>query len=125
MTEHVACLRNLWQVANDMGTTINYGGFHSIFISFLGEEWDNVVPVLFTFKTSAEVISFVMMHAEQLSNCIAAPSANPAHALAANTYNNRDAHCAVRKKSIVCQCKLWSSRQARPLNCQLFLAWWW
>ncbi|KAJ7790066.1 hypothetical protein B0H14DRAFT_3502077 [Mycena olivaceomarginata] len=51
MPEHVSRLRNLWQVANDMGAKIEDSGFRSIFISLPGEEWDNVVPILFTFPT--------------------------------------------------------------------------
>jgi hypothetical protein len=97
MIEHVARLRNLWQVANDMGAKIEDNGFRSIFISLLGEEWDNVVPVLFTFPTSVEVISFVTMHAERLSNRAPSATANPTHALAANTYSDRDARRAARK----------------------------
>ncbi|KAJ7339191.1 hypothetical protein DFH08DRAFT_1014072 [Mycena albidolilacea] len=66
MAEHISRLRTLWQVANNMGAKIEDKGFRSILISLLGEEWDTVVPVLHTFTTSVEVISFVTMHA----NCL-------------------------------------------------------
>jgi hypothetical protein len=65
LSEHVSCLRSLWQVANDMGAKIEDAAFRTIFISLLGKEWDNVIPVLHTFKTSSEVISFVTMHTER------------------------------------------------------------
>jgi hypothetical protein len=100
MPEHVSRLRNLWQAANDMGGKIDDSAFRSIFISLLGEEWDNVVPVLFTFTTSAEVISFVTMHAERLTNRVASSSTNPTQALAANTYNDRDARRAAHKNLV-------------------------
>ncbi|KAJ7829597.1 hypothetical protein B0H14DRAFT_3717052 [Mycena olivaceomarginata] len=80
MAEHVSRLRNLWQVANDMGAKIDDPGFRTIFISLLGEEWDNVVPVLYTFKTSSEVISFVTMHAERLNHVPSSSISNPAQA---------------------------------------------
>lgn len=57
LSEHVSRLRSLWQVANDMGAKIDDSGFRTIFISLLGAEWDNVVPVIHTFKTSSEAIS--------------------------------------------------------------------
>ncbi|KAJ7465351.1 hypothetical protein B0H11DRAFT_1733668, partial [Mycena galericulata] len=97
MAEHVARLRNLWKVANDMGAKIEDGQFRTIFISLLGEEWDNVVPVLHTYKTSAEVISFVTMHAERLNRTGAPSTSNPVpQALATNT--NFSALRAARKK---------------------------
>ncbi|KAJ7170661.1 hypothetical protein C8R43DRAFT_824668, partial [Mycena crocata] len=81
-----------------MGAKIDDAQFRSIFISLLGEEWDTVVPVLHTFKSSAEVISFVSMHAERLSNRTPSTStSSPAHALAANTFGDRDARRAARK----------------------------
>ncbi|KAJ7772066.1 hypothetical protein DFH07DRAFT_734377, partial [Mycena maculata] len=96
MAEHVARLRNLWKVANDMGAKIEDGQFRTIFISLLGEEWDNVVPVLHTYKTSAEVISFVTMHAERLNRTGVPSTSTPApQALAANT--NFDTRRAARK----------------------------
>ncbi|KAJ7667302.1 hypothetical protein B0H17DRAFT_990308, partial [Mycena rosella] len=101
MSEHVARLRNLWQVANDMGAKIDDSGFRTIFISLLGEEWDAVVPILHTYRTSVEVISFVTMHAERLSNRIPSSATSSTHALAANTYNDRDARRAARK-NLVC-----------------------
>ncbi|KAF8186561.1 hypothetical protein K438DRAFT_1973358 [Mycena galopus ATCC 62051] len=86
MLDHVSNvtrLRTLWQAANKMGSAIDDPSFRSIFISLLGEEWDTVVPVLHTFKMSAEVISFVNMHAERILN--RTPSAVPPTALNINT----------------------------------------
>lgn len=83
-----------------MGTKIENTGFHSIFISLLSEEWDNIIPVLYTFKTSSEVISFVTMHTKHLSNCVPLSSANPTHALQ-RTPTKTDAHC-VAHKNLVC-----------------------
>ncbi|KAJ7831658.1 hypothetical protein B0H13DRAFT_2371308 [Mycena leptocephala] len=80
-----------------MGAKIEDSAFRTIFISLLGEEWDNVVPVLHTFKTSSEVISFVTMHAERLNRIPSSSSTMPTTALAANTYNDRDARRAARK----------------------------
>ncbi|KAJ7203300.1 hypothetical protein GGX14DRAFT_652149 [Mycena pura] len=101
LAEHVSRLRNLWQVANDMGAKIDDAGFRTIFISLLGEDWDNVVPVLYTFKTSSEVISFVTMHAERLNRVPPSSSTTSTTALAANTFTNRDARRAARK-NLVC-----------------------
>jgi hypothetical protein len=100
MAEHVSRLRTLWQVANDMGAKIEDKGFRSIFISLLGEEWDTVVPVLHTFTTSAEVISFVTMHADRLNRVPASTSPGSTTALTTNTYNDRDARRAARKNLI-------------------------
>ncbi|KAJ7660151.1 hypothetical protein DFH06DRAFT_988979, partial [Mycena polygramma] len=100
MSDHVTRLRNLWRAANDMGARIDDAQFRTIFISLLGEEWDTVVPVLHMFKTSAEVISFVTMHAERLNRTGVPSMAAPApQALAANT--NWDARRAARK-NLVC-----------------------
>ncbi|KAJ7121336.1 hypothetical protein C8R43DRAFT_831812, partial [Mycena crocata] len=86
-----------------MGAEIDDAQFRSIFISLLGEEWDNVVPVLHTYKTSAEVIAFVTMHAERLNRTGVPPSSNVApQALAANTnFASREARRAARK-NLVC-----------------------
>ncbi|KAJ6475194.1 hypothetical protein DFH09DRAFT_852606, partial [Mycena vulgaris] len=83
-----------------MGASIDDAQFCTIFISLLGEEWDMVVPVLHTYKSSAEVISFVTMHAERLNRTGVPSSSTPApQALAANT--NFDTHRAARK-NLVC-----------------------
>ncbi|KAJ7129925.1 hypothetical protein C8R46DRAFT_925191, partial [Mycena filopes] len=102
MTEHVARVRNLWRAANDMGAKILDTQFRTIFISLLGEEWDTVVPVLHTFKTSAEVISFVNMHAERLNRTGVPSTSTPApQVLAANTnFESRDARRAARRNLI-------------------------
>lgn len=101
MLEHVARVRELWQTANDMGAGITDDGFRTIFISLLGEEWDMIVPVLYTFTTSAEVISFVTMHAERLNRVPSSSNSSPASALVANTFGNRDARRAARR-NLVC-----------------------
>jgi hypothetical protein len=99
MAEHVSRLRILWQAANDMGTKVNDSTFRTIFISLLGEEWDAVIPILHTFTTSAEVISFITMQAERLSARTLAVT--PATVLAANTQDPRDARRAERR-NLVC-----------------------
>jgi hypothetical protein len=101
LSEHVSRLRTLSQVANDMDAKIDDTTFRTIFISLLGEEWDNVVPALHTFKTSSEVISFVSMHAERLNRVPSTSTSTLTTALAANTYDNRDARRAARK-NLVC-----------------------
>jgi hypothetical protein len=68
LSEHVSHLHNLWQNANDIGAKVDNSSFYTIFISLLGEEWDAMVPVSHTYETSAEVISFVTMHAERISS---------------------------------------------------------
>ncbi|KAJ6632495.1 hypothetical protein B0H10DRAFT_2206855 [Mycena sp. CBHHK59/15] len=88
LAEHISCLRNLWQVANNMGAKIDDAGFHTIFISLLGEDWDNVIPVLYTFKMFSKVISFVTMHAERLNRVPPSSTMTSTTALAANTFNN-------------------------------------
>ncbi|KAJ6627302.1 hypothetical protein B0H10DRAFT_2210677 [Mycena sp. CBHHK59/15] len=100
MAKHVSCLCNLWQVANDMGAGIVDAQFHTVFNSLFEEEWDNVVPVLHTFKTSVEIISFVTMHAERLNRNGTSSTSNPTpQALPANT--NFDA-CRAARKNLVC-----------------------
>ncbi|KAJ7728566.1 hypothetical protein B0H14DRAFT_537700 [Mycena olivaceomarginata] len=82
-----------------MGAKVDDSTFRTIFISLLGEEWDAVVPILHTFRMSAEVISFITMHAERLSARTLAVT--PATALAANTQDPREARRAARR-NLVC-----------------------
>ena len=63
---HVSNLRTKWAITNSAGANIGDADFRMIILSSLPASWDSVVGALHDAKSSAEVISRLMIH----WNCI-------------------------------------------------------
>jgi len=63
---HISNLCAKWATANNAGVKISDANFHMIVLSSLPTSWDSVVRMLYGAKSSADVISHLMIH----WNCI-------------------------------------------------------
>jgi len=59
---HISNLHTKWAVANSAGAKISDTNFHMIILSSLLVSWDSIVGTLYEAKSSADVISWLMIH---------------------------------------------------------------
>ncbi len=100
--EHIAMLRTKWSNANTMGAKIHDKDFRIIIMASLpSPSWDNIVSALYDSKTSADVITRIMMHWDRIKPAVTVTTpGSTALALQANT--NRSARKNKPLSPLIC-----------------------
>ncbi len=100
--EHIAILRTKWSNANTMGAKIHDKDFRIIIMASLpSPSWDNIVSALYDSKTSADVITRIMMHWDRIKPAVTVTTpGSTALALQANT--NRSARKNKPLSPLIC-----------------------
>jgi len=65
---HISNLHTKWVIANNTGVKIDDADFHMIVLSSLPTSWDSVVGMLYEVKSSADIISRLMICSKSVAN---------------------------------------------------------